>query len=434
VATISSAQSGKWSLTTTWVGGVVPVNLDTVIVASDHTVEFDVDQSAFANGLAALTITGNLSASLSPGTYYLKMLGHVAGTGNLIAGSEASPYPSTCKFTIFLNGAYRTNLTGVGSYQVWCDPPVVGHVVLTAPEAAGQTELSIDTDLRAYSDHWKAGAIVRINNVDKGLDTEERIILTAGLTNAKIAGAVIILCTRNVTIMGTAAGGNYGIYNANTGSLNIEIYKCQYGCITVTNLNLYGVMHGCTNGGTSFINCLVYAYITGCSTGGIASVAYSTVYSMIAGCRYGLISGKSTPWIMAGTICGSEEAFSAVQRIIFSGLAYGNRGVFWDSIVTLLSTATIRDFLYLTVNAAGGAGNLRPYVVGVGCYIEEPLEYEMSAVSIYSLEFPCAVTIKDFNGIDGEFRSWQLGGTIINTTEQFPVGQTRSYKISIKNL
>jgi hypothetical protein len=42
------------------------------------------------------------------------------------------------------------------------------------------------------------------------------------------------------------------------------------------------------------------------------------------------------------------------------------------------------------------------------------------------------VTIKDFNGIDGEFRSWQLGGTIINTTEQFPVGQTRSYKISFR--
>ena len=59
MATITSAQSGNWSATTTWAGGAVPADGDEVIIAAGHNVKMDVDQSAFT-GLFNVTIQGGV--------------------------------------------------------------------------------------------------------------------------------------------------------------------------------------------------------------------------------------------------------------------------------------------------------------------------------------------------------------------------------------
>jgi len=69
MATITSAASGLASATTTWVGGIVPVDLDKVIIAAGHVVTLDGtftwgDDSVtetIPNG--AINVSGTLKAS-----------------------------------------------------------------------------------------------------------------------------------------------------------------------------------------------------------------------------------------------------------------------------------------------------------------------------------------------------------------------------------
>ena len=89
MATVTSVASGNWGTAGTWDSGV-PVNGDTVVIAEGHEVRFNVDQSGFANGLAALTINGVLHCSYSTDDQCLKMNGNITGTGKMIIGFISS--------------------------------------------------------------------------------------------------------------------------------------------------------------------------------------------------------------------------------------------------------------------------------------------------------------------------------------------------------
>lgn len=82
IVTITSIKSGNWSATSTWDTGTIPANGDAVIIAEGNRVFFDVNQSAFANGLLSMVINGILHFKYN-GITYLKMNGNISGTGAL---------------------------------------------------------------------------------------------------------------------------------------------------------------------------------------------------------------------------------------------------------------------------------------------------------------------------------------------------------------
>jgi Lamin Tail Domain/Abnormal spindle-like microcephaly-assoc'd, ASPM-SPD-2-Hydin len=113
VAGITSAQTGNWSDTTTWVGGVVPTSANNAIIASGHTVTMDsatystrnVGTSTIVNsgGILAtnLTYTNNGTTTIN-GSFQLN-------TGGWATGSN---------FTYGANGTLIFNKLSGGSYNV----------------------------------------------------------------------------------------------------------------------------------------------------------------------------------------------------------------------------------------------------------------------------------------------------------------------------
>lgn len=87
MATRTSTQSGNWSSTATWGGNPVPVNGDAVVILAGHEVLFDVDQSSFANGLAASTNNGIIHFKRDVITA-LKLNGNLTGSGVLYEGER----------------------------------------------------------------------------------------------------------------------------------------------------------------------------------------------------------------------------------------------------------------------------------------------------------------------------------------------------------
>jgi hypothetical protein len=127
MATITSAQSGNFSDTDTWVGGVVPTSVDDVILTNQHTILADIDilvnsiTGAATQGRLLIetsrniTVTDNITAGniSNNTTYWLIVITAPEGeTVNIIANVISTQISQDrFRYAIQINGAAQINIT-----------------------------------------------------------------------------------------------------------------------------------------------------------------------------------------------------------------------------------------------------------------------------------------------------------------------------------
>jgi hypothetical protein len=364
VATITSAASGPWSAGSTWAGGSAPADNDTVIIAAGHSVEFDVDMSAWANGIAGLTIQGGATPGMlyakhsAAGTYHLKMKAgtNIVGTsgtynGRLLANSDGvwgntGSLPFDRKFIIQMAGtnAGALNLTYLDC-ALRCDEPVMSSVVVTSATVESPV-VGVATDVSADPQWWIGAPLVL---VDEGARTNDHQVLTlvgksattltlsASVDSTQVAGRVF-LATRNVEIRSASTSASAPIVTQGTSAVlacavrataATTTTKYTYSVIYGSGHTLSGVVSGCTTGVVYGSGHTLSGVVSGCTTGVYYGSGH-TLSGVVSGCTTGVYygSGHTLSGVVSGcttgVVYGSGHTLSGVVSGCTTGVVYGS--------------------------------------------------------------------------------------------------------------
>lgn len=426
---LRSSQAGNWDTG-------VPVDTDTWIIPVGLTCEWDSDQSGFATGTGG-KINGTLEASTTPGYYCIKLSENLTGTGTLRAGTSVTAYPQTCTFEILFNGF---TITGT-KFDLNCtEPTTYKFALLTGAEAIGQTVLEIDRNL--IGDIWADGDIVRICDIN-GFDSEERVIaaggiaansitVTAGLTNAKIAGAYVLLMTRNVRLISAAEK----LLSTTNGRIGAMLYKVTLN--TASNMVLFGayslhnqlyavhtstisaVIYGHSGGGYSCLNGSSGTVFTsgfiGCSNYGVIASYAITMAGKLIGCSAG-VSGVYG-LVMSGSIIGCGTGINDCSDIVVTGTISGSTGY---------SISNSSGVLYGAVLSGAASGDIYMRGTAIKGY-NSTLSSATQANYAASYTPTDQVAIWDIGGVAGAFKAWMRGGRVQSQAGVVPTGRTVAYQ------
>lgn len=445
MATITSAGSGLWSAGATWSGGGVPADNDTVVIASGHTVTFDVDQSGFANGIAGITITGTLKLSRSSGTYYMKTKASTAivGAGTFDCGTSGDKIPFTAKHTLTGGANWEIDGNSGMTLSIFGIEPTYKFVKLSAQEASGQTALSVDTDVTG--DIWAVGdrvAVVGGNNNSgnyattahtiTGISSTE-ITVTPAINAVRVAGSYIVLLARNVSVvMGASNTNQYVIRRMGSGKFTLGS-----GYLT-TN----GVSRAMLDAGSNEIisGGVFYGYI------------FASSYTNCAISDFVCISLR---------FLSNYSHFNTVTNVLSLGNGndaniYGGANRITDSTFGFLqSVNNALDNYYencLITNTAGGVGNFTQQVNVrfVNCTFQNNgTDNYMSSCTLYNCLLPNysthmsygnsgfgefnAVESFDHNQVGGAYRRVMLGGAVDSQNAVLPSGYSTGFLYSLAN-
>lgn len=294
----------------------------TTLIAHTGDITADGDYALTADGGSGVggtltvanwaTIAADTDIELSGYYYWKNGAGDVTfgASGVWAVGSSGTAYPQHCKFVANLNGAREITMSDRTGCVLWyCSEPSTRYVKLSGAEAAGQTELSVDTDVTGESSCWFVGAEVRIDDADTS-DSELRTIsgvaagaitVSAGLTNAKITGAYVILITRNVRVIGHTGTGRC-FYHGTGSVLGAEIRPASGGdgVYSGSGHTISGIVSGCTYGvyyaGLTFVGATLATNITNV----VASGVNQGQVHLVRAYDYGGAAGDTRSWSAGG--------------------------------------------------------------------------------------------------------------------------------------
>ena len=422
----SAGVNNLWSNAANW--DRVPVDDDTIIITAGQTCEYDIDMSAWANGVQGITITGaTLYITRTPGTYYLKIKSAktIAGVGGVFdCGTVGDQMPFTVKFTLkCATSCFNANVT----LYVYGQNPTIKQVKLTAGAAVGATVLSVDTDVTG--DIWAAGDSIGIDTaqVVGANKCEDRIIaaagitattitVTAGLTYAKNAGDIISLLTRHLRF----EGGNNCWAGAAGSSIQGAWFSATGG----------GWLMGINNPGDGVYTGGSYGYYTGVgkiiSTGiwrYVPSVFHGTIASTLSGGYLGgcnvVFNGGPGHSMSGGLIVGCGDVFTNCSGLIITG---GNVWGAWNL------------FRSSSITGSGFSFGINPYqmVTSVFNFYGATItnfsntNYTQLPVQAYSQWY-------DYDAVAGAYKAWTSGGVTTKQTTTKPTGYAYSMQTVLES-
>ncbi|MCD6250039.1 MAG: G8 domain-containing protein, partial [candidate division Zixibacteria bacterium] len=153
MATITSAQSGLWSSTSTWSGGVVPVNGDDVVIAAGHEVQVNSSCDHYGSSIVLTGIVVNGGAT--PGLLYWKD-DAINGAGNIQCSGDISGTNDTNNGRILANsdGSWSTTTNLGSSYSAIIRMSGTGSVNCTNLDVRMRCAEPTHKRARTYGDKY----------------------------------------------------------------------------------------------------------------------------------------------------------------------------------------------------------------------------------------------------------------------------------------
>lgn len=432
----TSSQSGLASANSTWNNvGHPSANGDQFVISVGHVVTWDLDLTGLTTGLGACTINGTFQLA-SGGSYGAKCNG--SWTWNSTAqfyansGVVGGTYPVGSTFQQIFNGNFENTINTAIAPDIRCQEPTHTYAKLTVAALAGDTALTIDTDLTAAGDSgtnlWTNGSLVRVDNSDATggtADSEQRTIssvsstqltLTAGLTNAKPIGSFVILATRNIKIIGiSAAGSGNGINGGTAGYIAAEMRLLATGVRLGQDHTVGGAISNCANG------------LSGAAPG-------HTVNGVISACTQGV--ANSIAIIVNGLISGCATGLSVALNARFTGIVNGcPSGILGACTVTGIvkgCRSGLNGSSGYVVRNATLSNNLRDLnSVGTAFFINTLFgsATEFAAYNTDTRLIADYVESIDHDQVAGAFRAWTRGGIVTSVSSPvYDSSRVRSYQ------